>query len=123
METRVTKKQKENFEHLDTKTTLIGQRISSTINWQQTLKEELYISNAEIKTSLKTDQEGYFAILTTMMSNRLNLIKEQIDDSLTSRTTEFNGLTDKHKVKLEKLTSMILNTTNRLNRLQEEFNE
>ena len=50
----------------------------------------------------------------TTIHEQLHLLKKHNDDSL----TYLNGLTDKHKEKLENLTSMIFDTTNRLDRIQ-----
>jgi hypothetical protein len=78
METRVTKKQKEDFEHLDGftrkllfSTTLVDQRISSFGS-----------------SLLKLDRSSY---------SRMNLIEQQNDDSLTSMKTEYRELIERIK--------------------------
>ena len=72
----------------------------------------------ETRTSL--EENPLESRVLTTMDAKLDLLKKHNDDSLTDMETR---VTKKQKEDFENMTSMILDTAMRLNRLQEEFNE
>jgi hypothetical protein len=95
-------------------------RLQISIDAQQKrLKKQTDCSLADMETRLldtriSLEENPFESRVLTTIDKKLDLLKKHNDDSLTSLKTEFNGLTDKHNEKIENLSSVILNNTERL---------